>query len=287
MYFAVEECGYVNLEQLVSDMLASADLNWMALVDGAFDLQSRKVPDWPKKEFLFNYAGFEDVVQASPFLLQLETHSAEALKRQLRKLIKHRSNRPMLSLLSSKHSVHDICLRWRDFVNVSVVDDQDLILRFADTRILEILPSCLSPGNWSRLSNMLENWIYFDRQGRLSAVLPKNAEYVDEKKVELSREEFGCLIDRCEPDAIINFLYKNQTELLDNCAPYFAYQRAKAVSEYCRHYRVDRFPDVVALVTFDLVSNIPVEQNIALKDLLVSDIWNPGNLIDHLIFMVE
>ncbi len=254
----------------------------MALVDGAFDFGSKKRLIRPDSIKLFDKEILNEVAEASPYIIQFFPKDVERVSSEITFLSKHRQDRPMLSFFSSKYSALEIAERWRKFLNASSVDGTDFILRFADTRVLEYLSSCLQRHHWSGITNLLEEWVYINRSGEIQDVKISKDEYVDTRVFQLSTLEFNSLVESAEPDCLINILHRDYSEIVPNERKDIFFNNVKRICEFSKINGVENFRDILSMVIFGLVSVVEIEKDKDVAKLLSDAKWVPGDLIDSL-----
>lgn len=283
MYFAVETCNPRTIHsELMRRIESRPDLNWMALVDGAFDFGSAKRLIRPDSIKLFDNGILSDVIEASPYIIQFLPNDIERISSEIIFLSKHRQDRPMLSFFSSKYSAVEVAERLRKFLNASSIDGSDFILRFADTRILEYLSNCLQRYHWSGITNLLEEWVYINRSGEIQDVRISKDEYIDTGVFQLSTSEFNGLVESAEPDCLINILHRDYPEIVpDECKDIF-FNNVKRICEFSKMNGIENFHDILSMVIFGLVSTVEIEKDKDVAKLLSDAKWVPGELIDSL-----
>ncbi|GGB93568.1 DUF4123 domain-containing protein [Pseudoduganella buxea] len=287
MYFAVDPCNPV----LVTDAIMAAidkrpELNWFALMDGAFDADEKSTPEFAQKYCLYDSDALHELMAVSPYLVELPAMNAISLRTMLMKLARHRRNRPMLSFIASAHSGQDIAGRWKKLVNIRGTDQTEFILRFADTRILESVPGCPQGRLWQVLSATIEEWNYPDRAGEVVFLKPaRTAEECSE--IVLTDEEFGFLVEAGTPDHVISIIERDYPELLpekDHAKFYIKIAEARRLS---LEYDIESFPDIVGISIYALVSKDDIRTDSRLLSLLRSASWIRGNLIDNLYDLLD
>lgn len=257
----------------------------MALVDGAFDFGAKQQLAIGERFPIFNFGNMFEMMSASPFLVNLGT--GDNLRRDIFTLARHRAERPMLSFIGSRSPLPQVRQHLQQFVEVKEEDGQEFILRFADTRILASLPECLSPVAWAGLRCPAEEWLYVDRHGNLAAAaLPKDGSDAP-LPLTLSHAEVALLVEKGEPDAVINVLAGDHIELLPLADRALFYGRIAGICGFARRHQVDAFPDVVALAVFFLATGTDPAADEGVLALMRSRQWESGRLIDRLSELVD
>ncbi|MQA36783.1 DUF4123 domain-containing protein [Rugamonas aquatica] len=283
MYFALEPCNPTAIRsELMRRIERSPDWNWMALVDGAFDFGGKKRLVYSDSIKLFDCEMLQEIVEASPYIIRLSSNNLELIHSEIISLSKHRHDRPMLSFFSSKYSAVEIAERWRKFLNASSPDGLELILRFSDTRVLEYLPNCLQLNNWSGITNLIEEWMYINRNGEIEDVNVSKDVHVGSEKFLLSEFEFNALVESSEPDCLISILHRDYPEVVPNVGRNIFYNKVEELYKFSKINGIENFHDIVSMVLFGLISAIEVEKNDDVAKLLNEGKWVPGSLIDSL-----
>jgi hypothetical protein len=214
MYFAVDPFipaeAHDQLRQLA--ITQPENLRWFALVDRAFDYESPKQAPAPNAMPLYRRFDMESLLKVSPVLVPLEVGPQARFTNQIDALFEHCAGRPMLSFIASTGNAEDIAKAWEDLHFVHTDDGQRFLLRFADTRILNVLPECLTPGHWAALHKVLTCWITVNRRGRLQPLPLKAAPPKVPKQ--LSTETLALLLKNSQPDTVISYWNENEPELL-------------------------------------------------------------------------
>jgi hypothetical protein len=263
------------------------ELQWLALLDGAFDYGLSDLPLPNERHTLYDYGNMSDLLEASPFILALTVDDETRLQSELLTLLRHRKERPMLSFIGTMATAHSINENFRFFANALTDDRQEFLLRFADTRVLPGLPSALRPDYWNAMTRLMSEWIYIDRTGELqtlplvAAALPLVGQF------QLSLGEFNALLEHSVPDAIINAIADSNPEALPETVHAGLYQQVVEVCAFAKEHHVEAFPDLVALAYVGILTNGHGLQNEELSAMLKRKEWKPGNLIDELADYVD
>jgi len=102
--------------------------------------------------------------------------------------------RPMLSYIGAARSLEDVIEAWRAVHMVSVVDEQKMLLRFTDPRVLAYLPAILQASQRERICGAVGGWAYFDRRGNLT--IRDIPEYeTDGADIRVDQEQLGALLE--------------------------------------------------------------------------------------------
>jgi hypothetical protein len=287
MYFASDKCNeHYFIEALISQVNARPNLHWMALVDGAFDFGEKPLPGFAHRHGLYDNDEMRDLVEASPFLVNLSIENTEVLQSEISSLVRHRKNRPMLSFIASEKKAPEIISGWQRLTNVTTEDGQKFLLRFADTRVTPVLAEILQPASWAALTELLDSWLYIDRSGLLAELPMKSAGIQPVLPLILSDKELSALIAHNQPDAIIAEFAERRTELLPDARHAAFYDRIERACALAKTCEVEAFPDLVALATLTCVTEEAALNNPHLIHLLKEKQYESGNLINALMTFV-
>jgi len=288
MYFAVDPCNAIQMTDAVACAIEKRpDMKWFTLVDSAFDADSKNKLTFDKKTCLYDSDELYELLDVSPYLLELPVQT-DALRSKLLSLARHRKNRPMLSFVASPYSAVEIVNHWKRLVNVKGVDGAEFILRFADTRILEVLPTAPDTALWDALSAPVTEWLYIDRAGTISsAKIGQVNTYLDTADdITLSDEQFGFLVSSGVPDYVINIIERDHPELLPSHDHAGFYAKIANVCTFGTEQGIEQFRDIVSLALYSLVSEQNVRDDTSLHSLLSSS-WKPGALISSLLSLMD
>ncbi|MEN3297439.1 MAG: hypothetical protein V7642_6692 [Burkholderiales bacterium] len=288
MYFASDASHTATVcAALIEKIRAHPERNWLALVDGAFD-HGQPGPSLPNEHYpLYDCDGLSDLLGASPFLIVLTAHDEAQLRVELVNLVRHRKERPMLSFIGTSASASSINENFRLFANAMTDDDQEFLLRFADTRVLPGLPDALRQAYWDGMTCLLSDWIVIGRDGTPQA-LPLNPNRAPFKGgFQLSPVEFARLVSNGEADAVLDAIAESNPEALPEGSRAAIYDRVVASCSYAQGHKVQAFPDVVALAYLALLNDGKGLRDPKLSDMLLRSQWTAGRLINELVDFVD
>ncbi|WP_198083489.1 DUF4123 domain-containing protein [Variovorax sp. E3] len=282
MYFAQDPTELKAAEKFLTDAFAvEPDLYWIALIDGAFDHGSNAAGTIYKG--LNCYAAeypLNDLVGAAPWLIELDPFE-EKIHERMAQLLAHCSGRPMFSVMASRIPAWNLGKRWFPLHHVHTSDKQRMLLRFADTRTLPLLPDILEPAQWGAVAAPLVHWFYVNREGTMATcALPEPKEEASLTALHLSQTQIDAMVKASEPDAALDLLADQLPEVF---APNVAhgklhgYIKKKTFGLIDRH-GIDNWTDKVSLVTAELLTNGKMHENPKLEELLLTKAWQPGNL---------
>ncbi|RQO48813.1 hypothetical protein DBV14_19330 [Variovorax sp. KBW07] len=285
MYFAQDPTNLEAAKKFLTDAFATEpELHWIVLVDGAFDHGNGAAGT--VYEGLNCYAAeypLNDLAGAAPWLVELDALAQS--HEQIEKLLAHCSGRPMLSFLASRIPVRALAKRWLPLHRVHTSDKQRLLLRFADTRTLPLLPDILLPAQWADIAAPLVHWFFVAREGAMVPLPLPDAEGDSPSALRLSQVQLDAMVKACEPDAALDMLAEQMPEIF---APNVAhgklhgYIKRKTFGLIDR-YGIENWTDKVSLVTAELLTNGKMHEDPKLQELLLTKAWQPGNLREALL----
>lgn len=272
---------------LMEEIHKQPGLNWLALIDGAFDYGQKGVSLDNEQHALYDYDGMSDLLAATPVLIKLTSGNADRLRFELATLVRHRKERPMLSFIGTGSSISAVIENFRRFVNVVTDDNQEFLLRFADTRVLPGLSQALRPIVWNAMTCVLTDWIVIDRDGKSRTMQLNSSREPLAGEFRLSAVEFAALVANSEPDAIIDVISESNPEALSEGRRSAIYDKVVASCVFAQKHKVGSFSDLVALAYLALLNDGRGLRNPKLSEMLVRMEWNNGSLINDLINFVE
>jgi len=286
MYFAQDPTDLKAAEKFLTDaFVAEPEFHWIALIDGAFDHGSGAAGTI--YEGLNCYADeypLNDLVGTAPWLIELDP--LERGHKQIAKLLAHCSGRPMFSVMASRIPARSLGKRWLPLHRVHTNDEQRLLLRFADTRTLPLLPDILLPAQWAGIAAPLAHWFLVNREGAMvTMALPEPTEGALPSALRLSQIQLDAMVKACEPDAALDMLAGQMPEIF---APNVAhgklhgYIKRKTFGLIDRH-GIENWTDKVSLVMAELLTNGKMHEGSKLQELLLTKAWQPGNLREALL----
>ncbi|MFC0254244.1 DUF4123 domain-containing protein [Massilia consociata] len=288
MYFASNPCNTLALSrELVENIRKQPGLTWFALIDGAFDYGRQGVVLPNARDVLYDHDGMSDLLAASPFLIELTVQDEGRLGQEIATLLRHRKERPMLSFIGTCASARAVNDNFRLFANAVTEDDQVLLLRFADTRVLPGLSTALRPAYWDGMTCMLSDWITIGRDGQQRS-LPLNANRAPmQGRFRLSPAEFAALLANGEPDAVLDAIAEGNPEALPALDRATIHHKVAQACSFAQQHQVRAFPDVVALAYLALLNDGKGLRDPKLSEMLLRAEWESGRLIDRLADFVE
>jgi len=288
MYLAVDPMNSAEVSgRLVEIIAASPTSNWTAVIDGAFD-HGRGRCNYPgSPEALYACDELDAMLEVSPLLVPLITERPEMLKEQLLGLTQHCAGRPMFSVVAASGNAAELKPNWQKCARVMTDDGQPLLLRFADTRVLPVLPEVLRQESWAALTHELSEWWYVDREGKLAQIPVVADRAAPVFPLAIGRREFSKLLERGEPDAVIDAMSAQLPEILPTSNKAVFFEKIKAVCEFARAREIDAFPDIVALGIFDTLTGHRGLTSPKLLKLVADRGWERGELASKLVEISE
>lgn len=288
MYFATDASHTTTVcTALAKKIGMQPELNWFALVDGAFDHGRAGLSLPNERHALYAYDDMSDLLAASPYLIVLTAHDEDRLQLELATLVRHRKERPMLSFIGTSASASSIIENFRLFANAVTDDEQEFLLRFADTRVLAGLRNALRQTYWDGMTCLLSDWIVIGREGK-PQTLPLNPDRAPLKRgFQLSSSEFAMLVTNSEPDAVIDAIAESNPEALPEGSRAAIYDRVGAACSFAAKHKVRAFPDLVALAYLALLDDGKGLRDPQLSDMLLRSQWTAGRLINDLADFVD
>lgn len=291
-YYAVESPDKLSLVTQVVDTvtsvcrLAEVDVNAYALIDMAFDHGASHFRTRQLTERLYAEDRWKQLAEVSPTLIQLSVGDQVALHQQVERLVFHCARRPMLSFLLSPMTIVELAQTWRLCIAAEVPGTEPMLLRFADTRVAEVLPKCLTPANWSFLCRPLEQWWIIDRAGSLLQ-LPRpscapETEHPANHNFALSDDELERLVHASLPDALIQTMCDQLPEMVPDQDRLGYHALMKKVVDLAEEHSIDSYPDTYALAVFSVVAGEEALSEASTIDLLKAKAWSSGQLAKKL-----
>jgi Domain of unknown function (DUF4123) len=267
MYFGMDAYDESQLSTALAAQMVKSNEGgtWYVLMDTAFDYEARALhwshAVWP----LYHRDEWTQMASVSPVILEL-SHGDSA----------------MLSFLQSKNTAQQLCDHWQPYLCVTAADEEEFVLRFADTRICESLPKALVPEHWVRLTAPLNEWIIVNRTGQPQRLPLSDPNAVPasslRESITLSAEEFERLLQFGQPDTLLNALHENFEEFLPQKARATTYEQMVKVCLLAQAHRIEAFPDQLALGAAVLVSDGQLLDDEKLLPWLTERDWVDGQL---------
>jgi hypothetical protein len=193
----------------------------------------------------------------------------------------------MLSFIATDSPAHSVNQNFRQFANAVTDDEQEFLLRFADTRVLHGLSAALQPVHWDGMTCLLSDWIVIDREGKLQELPLRASRARLEGKFQLSSAEFATLVSNSEPDAVIDAIAESNPEALPEAHHAAFYSSVADSCSFAYQHNVRAFPDLVALAYLAVLNDGKALRHPKLSEMLFRSAWKSGNLINDLADFIE
>jgi hypothetical protein len=250
-------------------------LYWAALVDSAFDYPVQdNAPYLHDGINCYSTHAFQALADAAPWLVPLQDDESS-----LKRVIRHCSERPMLSFIASTEPIYKLKEAWKDLHWVSDADGQPMVLRIADTRTLPSIATILSAQQWAALTAPLAHWLYVNREGQLKALVLAPKAVQAEATIKLTQMQLNAFLEAAEPDALIDFLVDNMRDVIPvNIKGSALYELIKDICNIAQMHEVEAFNDKVSLAVAACLTLGKSNQNPKLEKILTLKKWEQGKL---------
>jgi hypothetical protein len=283
IHHSVDDISVIrSVDKIIDIVTSKPELTWGALIDTAFDYGRGKTrPDFGTFINCYDFPGLQSLHAVAPCLMGL--FSGTDLHVQVTRLVRHCQGRPMLSFVGTTESLEDISARWRAMHMVSVVDEQEMLLRFADTRVLSYLPQVLTSPQWKAICGAVSHWTYFDRSGRLvTCDIPDSND--GPRKVSITKEQLEKFLDISHPDALMALIGESMCDIVPMDRP--ASERYRMILdayELTKKFDVKNNADVLSLAVAAYLSKGESNVDPRLEPLLRQRAWPVGSLGDAIV----
>lgn len=281
IFYAQDATDLDAVESFLLQQIQAAPSNhWTALVDGAFDYGQPKPLQRLGGSTCYTSKDLEGLQSASLQLVDLSSVGHT----KLRRLLEHCSTRPMLSVIGSTLPLAQLIQTWLPYHWVSTDDGQRLLLRFADTRVLPVLPTILEPEQWASLAAPIRQWLYVARDGQPASCALPPQEVPPAKAIELSITQLGQLLNSAEPDILLDFFAENLSDSLPKGISHSElHRRAALIVNLAHAHGIEAWADVVALALAEWQTHGAFREKPALAALLQSGDWPANELGERLL----
>jgi len=189
------------------------------LLDASFDQNLLAAFPWRQhiEGGLYDDTRLTGLKAVAPHLLGLPDEPEKQLT-WLKELVASCSGKPMLSVLSSAIPAQVLITHIRPYLFARTEDSLEWPVRWADTRVLPVLISALTPAERRHLMAPIHAWSCLDRSGEMlewsgeSLPSPVPADF---DCWPLDDARFSHLVAEAEADGIIGALYDTQPDLFD------------------------------------------------------------------------
>jgi len=289
MDFAQDPMSPHMANTLLAQVAQDAGHHWYLLCDSAFNNHSVDVTYRDESANCYGQEPVLDLAQGGPRLILLHQpgDTLPVAAERLAPWLSHCSGRPMLSVISSPASAHDIAQHWSSLHLVRTERGERYLLRMADTRTLPLLAHVLKPAQWAAWTQLLARWLYIDRLGDLRE-LPMPAAGVAPARAPLMLDDaqVGQLALHAEPDSMIAYLSESMPDMRSEAEKMRSshwYQIVDDVLEIARQHGVDRIEDKVAMLRVARLTRGASTTDARVLEMLRSKRWQPGAMDDALL----
>jgi len=265
---------------IVARIQAPPHLNWAALVDTAFDRHKTAFP-FPLGSlncYREESGALASLRAIAPCIVPVAREHAVSL---IADLLVHCDARPMLSFLAVPQGVgwETLIERWEPLHCAYPPDGNRLLLRFADTRSLAILPRVLEPKQWYAWSQGIVSWLIVSRRGDVQPLPLLEEKYPPVSRLQLSDSQVSAFVEEAETDATLDFLRENHPELIPEPLTGYDYHCwALQALNTARQYGVEGFPDRATLIALNIRREGKFVEMPELLRLMEEKKWENGEL---------
>jgi hypothetical protein len=266
-----------SVDKIIEVVISKPELTWAALIDTAFDYgRGKSIRDLESFINCYDYPELHDLSAVAPCLIALR--SGSDLRTQVTRLIRHCQGRSMLSFVGTMESLADISAQWRPMHKVSVVDEHQMLLRFADTRVLSYLPQVLTLSQWGAICGAVSHWTYLNRSGRMvSCDIPDMSDR--RGKVSITKEQLESLLNASHPDALMALIGESMCDIVPIDRP--VSERYRMIFDSCeltKIYGITDNADVLSLAVAAYLTKGQSNVDQRLVSLLQQRAWAVGSL---------
>ena len=175
--------------------------------------------DWVS---LFDDQREEAALSVAPLLFVIPSDQTNQISLRHSQLFdwigEHGTYTSSLSFLASPLSLQELARRLRQRLDAVLPDEMEVMLRFFDPRILEVLVPVLSDPQKQAFFSLTRYWWFVDRRGQLQGIQTSFSatDFTESLAIEfpftLTSAQEGALIDASEPDQIAQLLLSSATE---------------------------------------------------------------------------
>ncbi|KQV79808.1 hypothetical protein ASD15_17425 [Massilia sp. Root351] len=262
---------------------AQPDLHWAALIDSAFDYPAGATLPYAAGSInCYTADEFQGLQKAAPWLVPI--HGDYRSEAHFRSILRHCAARPMISFLASRVPLAELSEHWRSLHRVSVVDQQKMLLRFADTRVLSALPDILAPSQWLSYSSPLVHWLVLERTGTFTQIPLAPAGALPDQSIKLSEPQVDALLIASQPDAIIELLKNAMSDVVpDSLRNSEFYELISGSCQLAASHGIELFADVFSLAVAACLTMGETNRSSEVDALLRARCWPAGDLGDMLV----
>lgn len=272
---------------LLSHIGKQQDIPWHLWIDLAFDVADERTQHpTPAGLNVYQVDNMLDLQHLGPRIITVfyPGDNANQTTQRLRPWLEHANGRPMLSLWASERSPQDLAQHIRHWSWAQTPEQEQVLLRLADTRSACSLNATLTPAQWQALTQPLRHWLYLDRQGAVQALPTGGAKPATDTAqlqapLQLSQAQLQAMAERAEADALLHHVATQLPELLPSGAqPSKMHDYTAWVCQTAQQKGIEPWQDKLSLLLAACASKGAVMQDPRLSSLLVRKTHTPGQL---------
>jgi hypothetical protein len=287
-FFAQDEMSHLAVfTRLREYAKAQPDLHWAALVDAAFDYpESDEAPYASGGINCYLLDAYQGLKAAAPWLMPLSLNdlASDDPQSPLKKLLRHCRERPMLSFVASRKPSMTLKEDWANLHWITDADNQRMLLRLADTRILPNLPQVLTPEQWAAFTAPLAHWLVINREGQLVTCPLAAKETIASGPIQLTQAQMDALMQAAEADAVIDLLAESMPNIIPaDIKKSRFYTLVNDSCQLAQAHQIEAFDDTVSLAVAACLTSGASNKNPLLLALLKGKKWASGKLGEALV----
>ena len=260
------------------------EFEWYALIDTVFESADSDIFDQVTNA-INCYEGdpkLNALAAVAPLVVPMLDNDDSA--HRLRFLLTHCSARPMLSFIATKVNGTKALDDFRNFYMVSTDDNQEMLLRFADTRVLPNLQSVLTADQWGALCRNIVCWYYIGRDGRVAECRISNLSTGTCSQLKLSNHQVDKLVELSYPDILMSRIVESMPEAIPvSIARSSLYKLIADAYNIARNYSIENEADIFSLAIAGCLTAGRSNEDVELHRLLECKGWEAGNLGDEML----
>lgn len=288
MYFAVDELAPAFLADLLEAFrlakLSNANLSLYALIDASFEYVR---PSTGRKAWkdtavsLYEGTALDALSKESPHLFGFSDEPAAA-RVQMHGILARASGMPMISFIASELDLDALAQTFKAFLEINTADEQNFLLRFADTRVLPVLDSVLREECGDQWRRGVAYWWLSGRDGTMETMPAHHWSGDQEDRADntfvLSQDSFNRVVSEGDADAILDVISDQNPEVLSQAKPSENYYAIRRLVPKMAELGVGNFSDAVVFCTTALLTSENFYLHRDFNALLAAKRWAPGKL---------
>lgn len=270
MHFAYSQHDAATKEHVFDWFRQSLEsgLRSYALLDGCmFNSSDIRSMECQSVSFQAALAGssLENFGLQGPLLCPLDAADSKGLRALLRKA----DGVPALSFIATPHGMEVLSKRLIWLAICHTEDEQKLHCRFADTRTLPSLLSCLTPEQNALLGEAVGEWAWIARDGSIQSktfLPPTGVCSPEPEPFYLDKAQFDFLLISAEPDMVFQMLDEKMPDVLPNTLPHELHTRLVHMLGVARSYGITDLPELFQYAVVALGTSDDFDQHTAIRD---------------------